>query len=648
MAQVQPVGAASPVLELTGPVQNDALHGYFDFYLDPDWSMTPKALHSAQPDLFQRHPARDPDFGYTESRVWLRFVVENTTDIRNWRLHLHENFKQVFFVHVVRESGAVDTVLALDRATPFGDRPVPFPEMVAPVRIDPGERVTLYLAYWSEGSSYIGMSLETQDSFTEAAARKTAKNSFFYGMMLLLILAALASLVVLRNKVFLAYAAYASSALLYVMHADGVTFQYLWPMWPGFNSMASVVTGTGIIVFGAIYARIFLKTALFHPILDTVLIAVIAVTLGLNVVLLGVDAQLLKRALVLMSLIAIICFALAGAVAARTRFREVRFYLLAWAGAAVSATMLNMRHSFGLEISQETLHDSIRAVMVFDAVMMGLAIADGYNQLRQSRQAALQATLSEAQRSLVLTQRLNALEKQFALANQLAQSRDEQLQNTVHDLRQPLHALRLSVENQLLGENTPVAETIETTFSYLERLIADQLEASTDPILPEPPAPEPDIPGTQDILRSVYEMFLPDATDKGLRFVRMPSQHDAPLPPLVLMRIISNLVSNAIKHTHTGGVVLGSRRQGDRLLIEVHDSGPGLDAATFAHVCDRHVQLDGAAEGHGLGLAIAKDLATRHGLTLELSQMRKSGTGLVLGVPLARAPAARGADQKLA
>ena len=65
-----------------------------------------------------------------------------------------------------------------------------------------------------------------------------------------------------------------------------------------------------------------------------------------------------------------------------------------------------------------------------------------------------------------------------------------------------------------------------------------------------------------------------------------------PSKPFVLMRIVANLVSNAIKYTDKGRVLLGCRRHGDMLRIEVHDTGPGMTPEDFAQAGLRAVRLD--------------------------------------------------------
>src|SRR5690606_21430511 len=127
-------------------------------------------------------------------------------------------------------------------------------------------------------------------------------------------------------------------------------------------------------------------------------------------------------------------------IAARRRFREVRFYVFAWFAGLIPACLFTARFAFGIEPTFITPYDAIRLALIFDALMMGLAIFDRYNHLRQS---AMEETLAHAQRNLALSQRLALLEESYQQVTASARQREESVKDTVHDLRQPMHALRL-------------------------------------------------------------------------------------------------------------------------------------------------------------------------------------------------------------
>ena len=103
---------------------------------------------------------------------------------------------------------------------------------------------------------------------------------------------------------------------------------------------------------------------------------------------------------------------------------------------------MNLRHFTDSAIGQHVELDSIRIAILVDAIMMGLGVADRYSQQQKERRKADARSLTQARQNLQLTDRLHDLEEQYKLATELVQTRDAELKNTVHDLRQPLHALR--------------------------------------------------------------------------------------------------------------------------------------------------------------------------------------------------------------
>lgn len=628
-----------------GPLEMEAIAPHIGVLLDPDWSLE-LADVAARPGLFAPLAQAEPNFGYIKSRIWLRFELVNATEAqREWRLHFHENFKQGMEVWVGGGPTGFEHVLSLQRDSPFSARPIAYPEMVAPLLLEPGQRAAIYVAYWSEGSSQLSFSLETPVSFVEKTVARMSKNFIYYGMMAVCMLAAGIAWVVVHKPVFPAFIAYTGATFLYLLHADGVAFQYLWPDAPLFNSQASVATGGAFMVFAANYARVFLQLNVRNRALDRFLVAVTLGSLLMALSVLVFDPQQVKQALIPAALLVILICIGAGLLVARYNFMGVRFYLLAWLGAAISSAIMNLRHLIGVEWTRDLEFDSMRVAMVFDAVMMGLAIVDQFAQMRRSRQVALRKSLSDATRNLALTTRLGEIEQRYALVTELAQTRSARIADTIHDLRQPLHALRHQVTSLARSQDASDADAarITETFGYLEGLLANELQgALTDEhrgVLGETEQTDADdgtaAPGVQDLLASVHEMFVDDARAKGLdlRFVR--GSGEAEIDPLALMRIVANLVSNAIKYTDSGKVLIGSRVIDGRLRIEVHDTGRGLSDAEFANARLRAVRLERdrvAADGEGLGLAIVLDLVRRHGLALERVPRRTGGTSICVGI----------------
>ena len=218
-----------------------------------------------------------------------------------------------------------------------------------------------------------------------------------------------------------------------------------------------------------------------------------------------------------------------------------------------------------------------------------------------------------------------------------------------HDLRQPLHAMGLFAEAlRARSHDAEVAQlvnSINESVDALEGLFSELLDIT-----------KIDSGGVEvhpvdfelaDIFRKVRLHFEPAAFEKGLELRVRGGDRVAFADPLLVERIVRNLVSNAIRYTSDGSVLVSCRRHGERLLLQVWDTGPGIRADERARVFDEFYQVPGTPavgaeqkKGLGLGLAIVKRLAALMDAPLELRSTEGRGTVFTLRLPVGKAPRA--------
>jgi CheY-like chemotaxis protein/anti-sigma regulatory factor (Ser/Thr protein kinase) len=142
----------------------------------------------------------------------------------------------------------------------------------------------------------------------------------------------------------------------------------------------------------------------------------------------------------------------------------------------------------------------------------------------------------------------------------------------------------------------------------------------------------------QSLLDRLRLEFGAAAREKGLYFSVMGSKLVVRTDPLLLERIVVNLVSNALRYTTRGGVVVGCRRQVDSLRIEVWDSGPGIPLERQRDIFQEFFQLSNPerdrSKGLGLGLAIVERMAKLIGTRVRLRSVVGKGSVFHLTVPL--------------
>jgi len=226
---------------------------------------------------------------------------------------------------------------------------------------------------------------------------------------------------------------------------------------------------------------------------------------------------------------------------------------------------------------------------------------------------------------------------QLALAN-LAKSRF--LAAASHDLRQPLHALGLFVAQLrarlTADERAQVVDRIDAAVAAMDELFSALLDISKldAGVL----APTITAFPIARLLTRLESTFAGPAREKGLSLRVMPSSAWVRSDAILLERILLNLVSNAIRYTADGGVVVGCRRRGNQLCLEVHDSGPGIPEDQRLHIFGEFYQVAGregtGRGGLGLGLAIVDRLCGLLEHPIELKSVLGKGSRFAVAVPL--------------
>ena len=236
------------------------------------------------------------------------------------------------------------------------------------------------------------------------------------------------------------------------------------------------------------------------------------------------------------------------------------------------------------------------------------------------------------------TEALEAAKREAEQAN-LGKSRF--LAAASHDLRQPLQTI--SLLNEILAKKVEdeatlllvgrLDETVSSMSGMLDTLLdINQLEAG---IVRREMVDFP----INAVLEQLRTQFTFHATAHRLGWRVVPSRLSVRSDPRLLEQMIRNLLSNAVKYTNNGKILLGCRRRGDKLRIEVWDTGIGIPEEQLQAIFGEFHQLDNPArqrsKGLGLGLAIVDRLAELLGHTIDVRSRPDKGSVFAVEVPLA-------------
>jgi signal transduction histidine kinase/CheY-like chemotaxis protein len=212
-----------------------------------------------------------------------------------------------------------------------------------------------------------------------------------------------------------------------------------------------------------------------------------------------------------------------------------------------------------------------------------------------------------------------------------------------HDLRQPLHALglfvaqlhgklRASERNQLIGRIDDALAAMNELFSALLDISKLDAGATTINITVFPVA---------QLLAHAETTFAGTAREKKLSFKALPSDAWVRSDFILLQQIVFNLVQNALRYTRSGGVLVGCRKRGDQLRIEVWDTGIGIPPDQHDKIFGEFYRLGepdrDRRAGLGLGLAIVDRLCRLLGHPIAVKSTVGKGSVFAVSVPLAPA-----------
>jgi two-component system, sensor histidine kinase len=208
-----------------------------------------------------------------------------------------------------------------------------------------------------------------------------------------------------------------------------------------------------------------------------------------------------------------------------------------------------------------------------------------------------------------------------------------------HDLLQPLHAARLTLSElsdaQEEPENKRLASNISNALVSIEEMLTSILDIS-----------KLDagvfVPNRQNVaLGAIFEQLAnsiePMTRRKRLRFRWRPTDLVVRSDPMMLRRILQNLLANAAHYTESGGILLAARQRGEDVVVEVWDTGPGIPAEEQAQIFEEF-RRGRASErfggtGFGLGLAIVRRMGEALGHRLSLRSLVGYGSRFSVTVP---------------
>ncbi len=331
-------------------------------------------------------------------------------------------------------------------------------------------------------------------------------------------------------------------------------------------------------------------------------------------------------------------------------FASIRQRLLASQRLIGYETRLRCRNGGTVDVAMNILLKQVDGSEIIEAF-----VAD-YTERKRARERLQQLNAELEQRVAERTEELLELNEQLRLARDAAheanKSKDKYLAAASHDLLQPMNAARLLVsalrERALEGQDGYLVERVHLALEGAEDLLTDLLDISRL----DQNAVRPDLAefSLQSILQPLAAELQSVAASEGLQLRLVPSRLSIRSDSRLLTRILRNFLSNALRYTERGTVLLGVRNRGDRVSIQVWDTGDGIADSKLEDIfCEFHQLPDhhaGERRGVGLGLAIVDRIARVLEHSVEVRSSLGKGSMFAIEVPRARGQVAAATSEQ--
>lgn len=616
---------AQPVFDVPQDAPTVALSTELEYLVDGSGTWQPD---SGEPAPGEWRKLRDrngkANFGYVGHPVWFRVVLRSSTD-KEWVWVVSTPpLEWVTLVQQRPGKAAERSEAGLGAAQAQRAPPQRLPAFK--LALPAGEPVTVHMRVQSSGLMQVPLDLWQPALWQERERRMHALLGAYFGLLVALLAYNGFLALRLRDQAYGYYIGFGLSLGAFQCGSTGFGPSLVWafnPLWtyPILNLSLTLMGG-----FALLFTDSFLRMPRVNPRLSVMLrvtTATWAVALLLHA---WLPAQTVMTwmsiPLALLSLVLIMTGGVKGCLA---RTPAAVYFLLGWSGIVVAA-LLRILLRMGLLPPHPLLYDGMLIASAVEMLLLSLALAD---RIMAERRARAEADLHRAREQAAREEAQRALEEKSRF-----------MAAVTHDLQQPIYALNLATASVVRRRDGVVSpESLVQMQSAV--FAADELLSSLAMnVQLERNDLQPDIEtfSVQDMLERIDTLYASRAEQQGLRWRVLPSLSEVNSNPLLLERMVCNLVSNAMRYTHHGGVLLSCRTRASHLLIQVWDTGPGIALHEQASIFEAHHRGSAARsndKGLGLGLSIVSRCARLLGIRVSLKSVPGRGSCFELWVPLA-------------
>jgi signal transduction histidine kinase/CheY-like chemotaxis protein len=558
------------------------------------------------------------NLGNLEQGAWGRFTLTNVEDVQLERVLEFANPRLHRLSIYIESSTGTREEWQLGNHLPFKEREIFFRNFSLPLVLQAKEEMVVYFRAQSNVGMLLPINLHKEGEFWRLANNENLAYGFYFGILIMFVVFNVSLYLARNNYLYILLAIDLSVfSLMYANHL-GLNFEYLWPVDPQFNYLASLFLGYMVILTANVFTWHFLQLTYSKRLQKTFYLFNVLPLAG--IVLLWILPA--KASSFICAILGIAIAIYLAMLTTKNRYRQADFasYYIASYFVAAIATCVYIAHKLALLPTNFLTNYAIGGSILLQAIVL----------------------------TCVLLERKKVVEKVVGFhspAQSIPDSAKDWIAQFSHEVRTPLNGIIGMVD---LLKETPLnptqygyIRTLSSSGKYLLDLVSDELDYGN---LTRGTVELNEAPFNLEVLcKQCCSMLEQQAADSQVTI----ELNFSPTMPVALYgdekclkQIIINLLSNSIKFTHHGKVVISAEySKSNHLILSVWDDGIGITKQQQLKIFDRFCQGDSSVYsrygGSGLGLAICRQLANLMGGEITVDSRVGKYCSFTIDLPLA-------------
>lgn len=595
---------------------------------------------------FSQAPSgKAPNLGFDRTACWFRVDIKNNTALQDWLLEVDYAPLDSIDFYIQSDTGWIHKTDG--DVYPIAERDVNHRQPIFAFKLPTGKTTRVYLRVRTTSSLQLPLVLWQSTEFVHASFKIQLFNGLFFGAMALMALYQLFLFISIRDRTTLYYVFTLLAMTTIVAYFQGYTFLYFYPAYPIFNDLLAIVTGPLFVIFSTRLTQNFLQLHRFNRVLDFLLMVNMAVNTIVAMLMIVFFRQISYQYHHYFILAHCVLALVSAGYCLYYKYKPALYYLAAWVTLMVAAAIFTMNNLGFVTGYLSVNYLGLMVGCILQVLFISFALGERFNVLVKENQRAKEVELLRdmedyeklEQEVRVRTEEIRHQKERLEETNRI---KDKLFSVVSHDIKGPLSSLKLSLLLAKTGTLNPeefnhVVAGIETHMEQTSEFIENLLQWARIQLKGVMYEPAPlDL---EKLIDETITLLKPELQEKkiALEKVGFDGSMIAHADVNMIRSVLRNLLTNAIKFTPAGGVILTHVLvEPDTLTVSIQDTGVGIPAASQPRI----FSLDGITTkgtkqeaGTGLGLILCKEFVERNKGRIWFESEEGRGTTFYFSLP---------------